>query len=214
VVRLNLKSLYQFEDDVLPFGYNELEMRERAFSGVHKAIGTLHISPNAEAALENATDAAVATLGKAPLAKSANGRASLENVREMMANIPLAFEQTELPTLRTAVLTSLARHPQVPFFFGTLGQAAHIKLDYETAVVGILADAVLAQATRPTAERLAAAKSLATYADRLSAPAVIDSVTTQLESELKKARTNNEREAAISLLDALKAEPSDNGDDG
>ena len=30
----NVKSLFEFEDSILPKGYNEAEMRERAYKGV------------------------------------------------------------------------------------------------------------------------------------------------------------------------------------
>ena len=207
VVRTNVKALLQFESDVLPEGYNELEMRERAFKGIEQSLAMLIVSPAVDAAVQRAIDTAMAALAQAPVAKSLAGRAAIDKAGEKLTQINPAFESSPagLPKLRIAIIASLARHPKVPFFFGALGKAAKVNLDYETAIVGRLADIAGAHDERRLApERLAAATSLASYATRLSGPDAIAAVTKKVEAELKAAKSNSQRELALEVLAALR----------
>jgi hypothetical protein len=114
-----------------------------------------------------------------------------------------AFETSAsgLPKLRTTVYSFLSRHKAVPFYLGKVDQAV---VDYESLIVGLLADAVPADGARTAAERQTAATSLATYAKRLHGDAAIARVLSKLELERAQAATNESRELVESLLATLK----------
>jgi hypothetical protein len=210
VVRNGLKYLLAFEDGILPDGYDERAMRERAFAGVQKAISATALSDAATAGLSAAIDAAAAQLAQTPYAAGLAAPAQadfLAGARKTLAGVAGDFisgGSPGLPALRTAVLTALARHPAVPFFFGIPeGDSADTgRLDYESAIVGILGDAAVNTALS-LGERTAAATSLMSFQGREQGDPAIVSARAKITTELQSAGDNKSREAAEALLAVL-----------
>jgi hypothetical protein len=189
-VRVNLRSLHVFAEDVLPAGYVEMEMRERAFKGV-QAVADLTMLPDA---VKNKLNdlAAKSTL---LLAKTGHGaEIDINSVLKMGA----AFEKDAskgLLKLRMLVLAAIARTESLPYYFGN-------SKDYETAISTILFETV-SMATRSPKERVVAAKSLVSFKGRPGVDALLTKAKAVAESEVATATDNESREFAIALNAAL-----------
>ena len=164
-------------------------------------------------AAESIAAAAVVALKTTPYILSMKDEAaasSLETTREGIVKAVSDFEADEakgLPKLRATVLAALKRHPNVPYFLGTLSSTgSSIKMDFETALMGILNDTTLDK-TRTLAERTAAAKSLISFKGRLTVgDDMIKRAVDTLTQERVVAPDNKSREAAESVLAILGGE--------
>jgi hypothetical protein len=213
VVRTNVKSLLQFEEGILPEGYKEAEIRDREFGGVQKALGLRALPEAVKNALAGAEKSSLDALSKTPYLKGLAADEGTKLVASLAATLHktvMAVETDEaagLPKIRAAILTALARHKKVPFYFGKL-EGADKSLDIEASLVGILGDTVTAtgegSASLTKVERLAAATTLATYWGRPQGDAAISAVKAALLKARSAASDNDSRELVESLLSALK----------
>ncbi len=207
MVRTNLKSLLQFQDGILPAGYDEAQMRERAFDGVQKVMALRSLPDVLKTALEAVSTQSASLVSATPfiVAQAAEGRAStLNDFKAALVKSVVGFESDEaagLPKLRSAVLTALSRHESVPFFFGKIGES---RADFEAAILNVLTGALSTQEKRTDSERLAAAGTLSSFKGRPGADAAIEAVRGQLKLERLMAEDNESRESVEAILDALK----------
>ncbi len=200
-VRNNVKSLYVFQENVLPDGYSELAMRERAYLGVQSVMSMKTLPENLKKKIEELSLKMPANLLKSPygLSLSIESADSWKNkFSEMTLKIIDSFESDEakgLPRLREAVLGTIARTESLPFFFGSVNG---VSCDFESAMMNILFEMVV-DSSHYAKERLAAARSLATYRGRPGANLLLGRAISAVKLELAAARTNEARELAIEL---------------
>ncbi|MCM2278669.1 MAG: zinc-dependent metalloprotease [Oligoflexia bacterium] len=205
-VRTNLKSLLEVSEGILPEGYDLQAMRERAFTGVQRALALRELPSPVRLALLEARSTALLALASTPYLRSLSpseakkqlgaAEKKLEAIAESFAADPSAG----LAKARAAVLGALARHEAVPYFFGKLGERP---VDFEALFVGLLSEAIPSEAGRTAAERKAAVKALATYAGRLQGDGAIEAARLKLQAERAAATSNEARELAQELLKAL-----------
>ncbi|MCM2323733.1 MAG: zinc-dependent metalloprotease [Oligoflexia bacterium] len=205
-VRMNIKSLLLVANGALLPGYELEAMRERAYLGVERTLALRELPAPVLTALEGAQAYALTRLAEAPFVKSlsaADAEKLLAETRAGMAKEALSFTEdvsAGLPKLRAAVLGSLVRREEVPFFLGKVGERL---VDYEAAFVTILGEAVPATGNRTAAERRAAAKALSTYSGRLQGTSAIEAVRAKLLEERATATSNAARELVEELRTAL-----------
>ncbi|MGK5085702.1 zinc-dependent metalloprotease [Bdellovibrionota bacterium FG-1] len=212
VVRTNVKSLLQFAEDVLPDTYDADEMRERAFAGIQQTLALRSLPESVKTSLAGVEKMASETLEKTPYAQSLGSEErskTKELVTQTIHKMAMSMETDEsngLPKLRSTVLSTLARHDKVPFFFGKIGQQL---TNYEAAMVGILADSVtngLGDSTAlplTSSERLKAATALASFSGRPEGEDAITAVRSKLRKLRTSADDNESRELIESLLGAI-----------
>jgi hypothetical protein len=211
VVRLNLKSLLKFEDDILPSDYSAQEMRERAFDGLRKGLALKELPAASANALEAAEKAVIEKLSQSPAAGQLGGEERTQLLKQLAETLHKATasintdEAVGLPKVRSSILATLARHKKVPFFF-------EAPLDFETSILGVLGDAVTS-AQGSASERKAAAGALITYKGRSSGgDAAISATLNALKKQLGEARNNESRELIEDVLTVL--QPAQAGGDG
>ena len=189
-VRTNVKSLYVFEKDVLPADYSELEMRERAFSGVQAVVSMKTLPEVVKKKL-----AELSASSNALILKTGFG-ASI--AADSVVKIGEDFEKNStkgLLKLRSTILATIANNATLPFYLSNL-------MDFETALTTILFETVTDTTALPQ-ERLVAAKSLASYQTRLGVNALRDKASAKIDEELLASKNNESRELAIALKVAL-----------
>ena len=204
----NLKSLLQIKDGVLPAPYDARQMRERAFAGVQQSLALYALPDSATQAIQDAIAVSILTLEQTPYGKTLSGtdRDKLDQeTRKTLAAVPAAFVKTGLAKMRATILAALKRHSGVSYFDGSYSGAGSpaVSADYETALVGILVDALDVQSGRSKSERVAAATALQTYKGLYLREAVIKSVIEKLKAELTLAPDNASRDLAQGLLTIL-----------
>jgi hypothetical protein len=208
-IRANLKSLLQYADGILPESVEASALREKVFTGVQRALSFMSLNAGIKEASQEATQIALESLEKSPYFQSLNSQQSLEARKLLQDQISATLERFEksptgLPRLRTVILTSLARHEEVPYFLGNTGTGDNQSLiDYESQIVQLLAEAITADSGRTAGERIAAAHSLASFAGRPTATLAIRRVKGKLRLERGNARTNESRELVEKLLGIL-----------
>jgi predicted Zn-dependent protease len=200
-VRTNVKSLYIFQEDILPSEYSELAMRERAFKGVQSAISMTALPEVVSKKVEMLSKSLPAEILKSPFGAKLSTEEA-ENFAAQVSNSTIsmskAFEKDAskgLLRLRAAVLGSLARTETLPFYFGN-------SLDYETAISALLFESV-ANGSGMARERLTAASALATFKGRPGADALLAKAKSIAETAVIIASDNDSREFAIALKAAL-----------
>lgn len=198
--RTNVKSLYEFGAD-LPTGYDAQKMRETVFAGVQKTLSMTDVPATPKKSFQDAAQAGLARLMASPVVAklSDSDRADLsKKISSTLSSAMDSFLTTGLPAARAKLITSLARHTAVDFYVG--GAA---KVDYENNVVALLAD-IATSKTRTSAERVAAAKSLATFKGRYTGDTAIASIKAALLSERAAAPDSNDARRTIeSVVKAL-----------
>jgi hypothetical protein len=203
-VSLNLRSLLEFEDGILPDGYDELAMRQRVFSGLQQSLAMKALPDAALTGLKDAAQNGVTLLMAAPVVSTlsqADRDALTKTVSDRLARVAGDFASADsgLPKLRAQLLTQLARHDAVPYFFGTLEATT---IDLENDVLGLLSASLLDKSVTAT-ERKNAATSLATFKGRLHGQPAIDAAVTALQQERLTATTSGARELVEALLASL-----------
>jgi hypothetical protein len=211
VVKIGTKALLKFSDSVLPADYSERAMRERAFKGVLDTLAMNALPEAVAAALATAENVALEALTKTPFVSglAVDQRSErLAAIKELIHKNVMSIDKNAsmgLPKLRASVLASLARHKQVPFFFGGF-EGLEKPLDFEANLVGILGDAVTTETDKSSAlERKTAALALATFAGRDSGCPAIQAVSKALVISRGKAQDNASRELLESLVETLKS---------
>jgi len=205
-VRNNIKSLYVFEDGILPDGYSEEQMRERAYSGVQNVLGATDLPATVRTTLQKIADEGTQSLSTTPYAQSLNDAdaTTLTNAsQKSLSLVGTDFALSEiygLVNLRVTVLKSLLRVNTLPLFFGKLGDNPY---DFEQNLVSLI-DAVLMDQTRDPTERKVAGVVLETYKGRGIADALIQKAHDQAMNELTAASDNEGRELAQYLVNILK----------
>jgi hypothetical protein len=205
-LRLNVKSLYEFGGAPLPADYDAAAMRERVFAGVLTMADLMAMPAGVKAALDSARDAGLALIATCPdyahLASS-NQSTVMAGLSTQITALYTGWETDPakgLPALRTKVIASLARQTAVPFYLGTTKDGSLIS--YESSMVALLTDIVTAANTiKPTsAERLAAATALATYAGRPAFEGAAPVIQKELLQERAMAQSNDAFETAQTML--------------
>ena len=102
--------------------------------------------------------------------------------------------------MRAGVLTTLARHPKVPFFFGTLERKS---LDYEKDIIGILLNTLSKGTQASHQEQVAAAKSLMSFQSRLNGDPAIEQAVKAVTQDRVAAKDAQDRDNAEELLSIL-----------
>ncbi len=208
--RTNLKSLYKFEDGILPAGYDARLMRERVYSGVASILSMKALPDVVTTSLSKAIDKSLESLKTTPYLSGLAGTQStsiLTTQQGEMLKATLNFSNNQskgLPALRAKVLTSMARHPNVSFFFGRYDQT---QVDYEMMIVGLLSDAAVTK-DLTQAERLAAVTSLTSFMGRKIGDTASAKVSEKISLERDTADNTDARDLAESLLKLLQAGPS------
>ncbi len=205
VVRTNVKSLYVFEEGILPDSYSEQDMRERAFKGVHAVTSMMGLSAAVKGKILTLSNRAPSLLLQSPYGSALSIDVALQlqqALAERTLHVVSEFENDPvrgLPRLRAGVLGSIERSEGLPFFYGSIGSVSY---DFEASLMTILFESVVT-VTASSQERLLAAKSMATYRGRPSANALLSRAIGRVNQELKMAKTNDSRELAIALKTAL-----------
>jgi hypothetical protein len=208
-LRLNLRSLYKFEDGVLDDQYDEQAMRERVFAGVQKALALKAIPDAPAAALAQAEKDIVAALATTPFVKGLSADDSQALSAKLVSAVHKVASSVEtdstsgLPGVRATVLAGLARTP-APFFLGTF-PGSNKPMNIEASVVGMLADAVTGadHADRSLIERVNATKALLTFKGRLQGDPAIAACRTAMTQARAAATDTDSLEIAQALLELL-----------
>jgi hypothetical protein len=205
-VRVNLGSLKAFLPEILPEDLEEAAMRERTMSGVRLAIETRQLPDEVRRALSDTRDSLITAFARTPFALSLNAQ-ERKNTAQALAQSWLSawseFEsdpQQGLARVATAVLSSLSLPQKAPLFLGSISGK---RRDFEREVTALLAD-VVADFTRLGPQRLAAARSAASYGDRLGFSSELKKLQRQLQKEIDHAPTHLKREELIEILRELR----------
>ena len=208
VIKKNVKTLYEYENGVLPEGYSAREMRQRAYRGIETAVHAFGLPETVSKALNQAQVTGLRKLSETPYVASLSapdqdklGKA----VAKQLGALEVSFNKSTsgMPKLRASVLASLSRHP-VPFFFGKMD---NVSADFEALILDLLVEAAGAKDTRTPSERIAATGALVTYKGRLKGDLALQTVLEKLGVERKEAFDNASRdlvEGLIQLLGGLK----------
>jgi hypothetical protein len=204
-VRTNIKSLYVFEDGVLPEGLSELAMRTRAIQGVKATLEMKDLSEAVKKQVAQIADETVSDLMKSPLLSGLGQAASAsisEQIRKAVNSSVAQFAHDPskgLVKLKTGVMDALTRVETLPYFFG---KAESSQMDFESDITVMLSEIAGDMAASPS-ERLHATKALASFAGRSSASDLIGKLKVQVDMELKAAASNDDRELMTLLKSIL-----------
>ncbi len=204
-VRNNIKSLYVFEEDILPEGYVEKDMRDRAFSGVQSAL-QMKVLPDAVVSeLKLIADDSATLLAKTSYAQSLNATdaaAASTKFKDTVNGIAKEFAEDEsrgLAKLHIMVLDALNRVETLPLYFN---KSANSETNFEKSIVSMFFD-IIVDSNRERGERMSAAKALVSYQGRFTANDLDQKAKTAIKSEIDAAMTTEAREEAMDLLNAL-----------
>jgi hypothetical protein len=201
-----LRSLYVARPGVLPEGYEESALRERALLLLEK-VGSLTAFPLAtREALAELRQALASWLAATPALLALPAETREKEISGMLKSFDdtLAELEASLFSLaRTRFAGSLVHSATAPLSFHTRGDST---VDLELLVIGQLEQmgSVSAGAKeRPIAERMAAAKALATYAKVPAAKEAGARLQEAVNAQIREARDARKREALRQLLEAL-----------
>jgi hypothetical protein len=203
----NIRSLYVFRPGVLPATADELAIRERATSALKYVTDLVTLPPSTAATFVQVADQLKHWLKATPWYAGLSTDAQLKALsRASGAVLDLAarVEQNLLPRVRRSALGSLARDENAPFFFVTVPQPG---IDLERLVLELLEKALtqplVTGAQRSIDEKMAAARSLRSFAKIPEGADAIARVISKTKSDLARARNAKEREAMRSLIGLL-----------
>lgn len=205
-VILNLKSMLVFEESILPIHSSEMGMRERAFVGVSRLNRMTQLPQTVLDTCEQIGEDVILALGNSPFLKSFQGQDRnriSHTAKGAWGRMIGAFESDEfqgLPKMRATLFQNLKRFPDVPLYLGKVGL---LTVDFESAVMALLTEAVVSP-SRTVSERLAAAASLISYKGRLTmGDSVIQRVMNKIVEQRDQATDSRSRETAERVLGAL-----------
>lgn len=192
-VRTNLRSLYVFADDVLPAGFDEMAMRERAFKGVQSVVDLRELSAPVKKKLMELSVNLTATIAKTGFGSTIAADAVVKMGEEFEKDASKG-----LIKLRAQVVGALLREESLPLYFGN-GK------DFEIAMITVLYETIriLKNSQVITAVEIAAAKALVTYKGRPQVDAMLSGAKEVAEFMVTIARNNKDREKALALKAAL-----------
>jgi hypothetical protein len=212
-VRLNVKSLLELSPTAFPAvnDYDPEMMRERAFAGIQAMTSLLDLPAGVKTALNAARDDGMAKLASCPYMIRMASSTQTEELKRLTAEITLNLSHfvtdsanaKAMPAMRIKVIGALARHTADPFYLGLTATGS--PSDYEASLVGVLGDIVTGKDKYTSPERIAAAKSLATYTGRRAFNDATPALAKALGAEQATAADNDSLEAVQSILAALGA---------
>ena len=200
----SVKSLKVFQKDVLPEGYVENDMRDRALQALEAAANMDEFPAVTKAAVASAKPALIAYFKATPLIAGlpSDGQAKMvDKVGTLIDKLILTDIQTSLLSkMRTRFITAIPSTPTAPLGFLTRdGKPA----DLEPIVMGLLekmASEKTGNVNRPLAERTAALASLKSYSRSENYANVAERVIAGLKLEIANSSDALRREAIRKLL--------------
>ncbi len=208
--KANLKTLYKFNEKLIPTDLDPRLMRERVYAGITQVLSLKVLPDPVNSSLNKAIEKSIESLKLSPYLTGISTSESVEILCERqkwMSQRTVNFAKDEklgLPALRTKILAAMARHPAAPFF---LGKFDKIQVDYEMMIISLLSESVMSK-DRHAVERLTAAKSLASFTGRKLGDDALAKTVTGISSERDAAEDNDSRDLAENLLKALAAGPA------
>jgi hypothetical protein len=209
MTRANVKSLYIFQQGVLPAAYSEDELRRGALAGF-QAVANLETLPAPtraalEAVVKGASDWMKATPAFASL-DQAKQEALAKQIETAFAVLTSpAFEKSVLRSLRASVLGSLVRREGAPFAMERDENGSLI--DYEQVALAMLEKGFVSKlkdgSEREFAERAALVPALKSFAAVDEGRATIARVQAWLKGELVDVDSATKRDQLRQLLKAL-----------
>ena len=157
-----LKSIYVFRADVLPEGYVEAEMRERAVTMLETVMGTNALPAASKESLAAVKEGMRAFLLNTQAVAGLGDSEKEKAVQDLLASLDKSFATTEAALLskaRTRLLSTLVYQAEAPISF--VNRNGNM-VDLEAEVTGLLERMIgpkAGEVNRPAAERLAAIKS-------------------------------------------------------
>ncbi len=201
-ISTNLKSLQQFGTGVLPKEYDEAKLRTQTLAGLMEFLRLEALPPEVEKALVMVASTVLPEATKAPALAGLDPTKQGQIIEKLaLATLGLvktfkADPENGLPLARASVLSMLRTRP-APYYLGPLGGGI---IDFESAIANALYREV-SNPERTSIERLAASKSLSTFKSRSPlTDQIIKTAVVGLQQERDLARSNPDREVAITLL--------------
>jgi hypothetical protein len=209
-VRVNLKSLKQISEGVLPEGVKESELRSDVYNGVQQLLALKELPSLTREKFIKLQEDALKFLEETEGLKSLpedEKKQVLERVKDRL-NAVENFESKDpsgLSQARRAVIGSLAKS-DAAFFLGEVGpEGATVVLDLEKEILLLMKNVVLNEGKYfLNGERILAATTIASFKGRLYGDEVMTEVKAFIAKLRATAKTNAEREFAESLAAAVK----------
>jgi hypothetical protein len=182
-----MKSLKVFRDGVLPEGYVESDMRERALAIFEVGASMSELPALSKTSLAAAKPKLLAYLGSTPLVSGLPQEQKGKVVAVLTTAIDGALAQIEAGTLsklRARLITAASSTPSAPLAFIERNGA---KIDAEPVVMGLLEDLASEKAgkgNRPLAERAEALKALKSYSRSENYKLIAERVAASLALEI------------------------------
>lgn len=205
VMLQSLRALQVFRANTLPTGMDELALRIRVADSMDQMMKMEAFSAQTHKGLDQVGDEVAKWLRQTPWYLSATAdiqKEAEETLRQIPAESVKMVEGTILPRLRTKQLEALLANPNAPFFLAP-------QADYEAKAlewIGQTLTGRLPSGGRYTvAERLSAAKSLATFQLNLEADRIKKDAINQVMVEMMNIKTAQERQELRALLSLLKS---------
>jgi len=206
----SVRSLKVFQDDVLPEGMSESEMRERALQAFEHGTGMNAFPAVTKEAVSGARSKLLEYIGSTAFVASLNRDDQEKIMTAVTAAVDGALVKMEialLSRLRTRFITALVSTPTAPLAFH---ERNGVKIDLEEVIMTTfeqLASIKAGELARPLAERTEALKSLKSYSRSEGYASHSGRVVTMLKAEILTAPTPLKREDARKLLaDFIKVE--------
>ncbi len=199
-----VKSLYVFQEDILPEGYDENEMRERALSLLETTVETYAWPQATQDKVQELRTSLEAWLLSTPALQEMpeDERAkALATHLELFDKKLKAGQDASLSSMRTRMFKAVKYSADAPLSFHQRGEST---LDLESLVIALLEKGVQAQAgagERPIAERTAAAASLKAFGNASSA--ALSRLREVLDVEIRATQDARKRESLRKLRASL-----------
>ncbi len=202
----SLKSLYVYRPGILPAGYQEVEMRERALQLLEKVSIATQFPTATKEALQNLRANLEAWLLSTPAfiqLSDTDRQAKLGAILSKIDTTYTTLESSLLARARTRLAGALKYSPEAPLSFHSRNGAV---VDVEALVIGVLeglASAKAGELARPLTERAAAVDALVSYKD---IPLAVDArarVKIAIQAEIATTTDARTRESLRKLAAAL-----------
>jgi hypothetical protein len=205
----NIRSLYVFNDSILPDTITEENLRNHALLGIETVLAMDTLPKATSESMTAAAAVARQWMLTTPFIKAlpdAEQTRILDERVKTLSQISVAAESTTgtLAVMRGRVLGNLKRVATSPFFLGELRGTQN---DLEKIVVGLLHRALTSKAAdgspRGVTEHTAAATALVTFADTAVGRTAIEEAKIALAKEEAEAKDAVAREEARTVLALL-----------
>jgi hypothetical protein len=205
----SVKSLKVFQKDVLPDGYVENDMRDRALQALEAAANMDEFPAVTKAAVATAKPVLITYFKATPLLSGlpADGQSKMvDNLGTLIDKLILTDIQTSiLSKMRQRFINAIPSTPTAPLGFLTRDGKP---TDIEPIVMGILektASEKTGSVNRPMAERTASLTTLKTYSRSENYANVADRIVAGLKLEIANSTDPLRREALRKLLSTFSA---------